>query len=255
MPLQVLIVDDEPLAREGLKQLLSGLPDIRIVGECGDGVQAIEAIASKSPDLVFLDVQMPEMDGFGVIREIGAGRMPMVIFVTAYDEFAVKAFEVHALDYLLKPLDPERFSMALHRARAGIEHRNTFTLTTKLMGLLEDLGGTHKYLERISIKNEGKVTFIKTQDVDWIEAEGDYVCIHSSGKKQLVRGKIGELEEKLDPAMFVRIHRSTIVNIDRIKELQPLFYGEYSLTLHNGMKLTVSRSYKDKLFGLLNHLS
>lgn len=249
--LRILIVDDEPLARDGLKELLGGLPDVSIIGESGDGVQALEAISSKSPNLVFLDVQMPGMDGFGVIKEIGAEQMPMVIFVTAYDEFAVKAFEVHALDYLLKPVDPERFTMALDRARASIEHRNTSALTTKLMSLLEDIGGAQKYLERITIKNDGKITFINTRDVDWIEAEGDYVCLHASGKKQLIRGKIGELEEKLDPKAFVRIHRSTIVNIDRIKELQPLFYGEYSLSLHNGTKLTVSRSYRQKLLELL----
>ncbi len=250
--LNVLIVDDEPLAREGVKELLAEVPDVRVVGECEDGTQAIEAIESQSPNLVCLDVQMPGIDGFGVIKEIGAERMPMVIFVTAYDEFAVKAFEVHALDYLLKPIDPDRFVMALERARAGIEHR-TFALTTKLMNLLEEMGGPHKYLERISIKNDGKVTFIKTRDVDWIEADGDYMCIYSAGKKQLIRGKIGELESKLNPSAFVRIHRSTIVNIEQIKELQPLFYGEYSLTLHNGKKLTVSRTYREKLQNLLNH--
>ena len=252
MQLRVLIVDDEPLARDGVKELLANQPDVTIVGECGDGIQAIEAIKSKTPNLVFLDVQMPGMDGFGVIREVGAEQMPRVFFVTAYDEFAVKAFEVRALDYLLKPLDPDRFTLALDRARASVEHSASTSLTTKLLSLIEEMG-RGKYLERITIKNDGKISFLKTREIDWIEAEGDYVCIHAHGGKQLVRGKIGELEEKLDPKTFARIHRSTIVNIDRIKDLQPLFYGEYSMSLHNGTKLTVSRSYRDKLLGLLNH--
>ena len=250
--LQVVIVDDEPLARDGLAELLAGEQDVRIVAACGDGVQAVETIRTKRPDLVFLDVQMPGMDGFDVIAEIGAEQMPAVIFVTAYDEYAVKAFEVQALDYLLKPLDAERFRTALDRARAAIRLGNPPALAARLLNLLEEIGAGKKYLERISIRSDGRITFVKTRDVDWISAEGDYVCVHASGTKQQIRGKIGVFEEQLDPAAFVRIHRSTIVNIDRIKELQPLFYGEYSLSLHNGTKLTVSRSYREKLLGLLD---
>ena len=248
--LRVLIVDDEPLAREGVKELLAGESDVAVVGECADGVAAVEEIRRLSPDLVFLDVQMPGMDGFGVLEHIGPGQMPAVVFVTAFDEFAVKAFEVHAFDYLLKPLDPDRFRLALQRARDGGE-RTESILGERLAALLQHVVGRTRYLERISIKEGGKITFVKAREIDWIAAEGDYVCIHTMGRKHLIRGKIGALEQRFDPALFARIHRSTIVNIDRIKELQPLFSGEYSLTLQNGVKLTVSRSYREKLFSLL----
>jgi two-component system LytT family response regulator len=251
-PLRVLIVDDEPLAREGIRQLLAAETGVSIVGESGDGVAAVEDIRRLYPDLVFLDLQMPGMDGFGVLEAVGAAQMPAVIFVTAYDAFAVRAFEVQALDYLLKPLDPERFREAMARARSGGAARTVTALGERLAALLEHAGAGKRYLERISIKEGGKITFVKTRDIDWIEAEGDYVCIHALGRKHLIRGKIGAMELQCDPAVFARIHRSTIVNIDRIRELQPLFSGEYSLTLQNGAKLTVSRSYRDRLFSLLH---
>jgi two-component system, LytTR family, response regulator len=249
-PLRVLIVDDEPLAREGVRQLLAGESGIDIAGESSDGVAAVEDILRLQPDLVFLDVQMPGLDGFGVLGEVGPARMPAVIFVTAFDEFAVRAFDVHALDYLLKPIDPGRFRAALARARAD-SGETAGVLEERLTALLDQVQPRKRHLERITLKDAGRITFVKTRDIDWIEAEGDYVSIHSLGRRHLLRGKIGALEVRLDPALFARIHRSTIVNIDRIRELQPLFSGEYSLTLHDGTRLTVSRSYREKLLALL----
>ncbi|MBI1808157.1 MAG: response regulator transcription factor [Ignavibacteria bacterium] len=250
--MRTLIVDDEPLAREGVRRLLASVANIEIIGECADGVQAFERILAAKPDLVFLDVQMPELDGFGVIRKIGPENMPMVIFVTAYDEFAIRAFDVHALDYLLKPIDPDRFALTLSRVRSSAEDRRILAMNQKLVSLLEDVTSSSKYLDRISVKSGGKIVFVKTNEVEWIQAEGDYVSLHTQGKKHLVRGKIGQLQERLDPRQFARIHRSIIVNIDQIIELQPLFYGEYRVTLRNGTKLTLSRSYKEKLNSLLN---
>jgi two-component system LytT family response regulator len=250
--ISVVIVDDEPLAREGIRQLLAPHDDIEIVGEANDGVQAVELIEAKNPDLVFLDIQMPELDGFGVVKEIGAANMPEVIFVTAFDEFALRAFEVHALDYLLKPIDPERFAEAVVRAKIHIETRDSTAMSEKLVQLLKDIPSRRQYLQRLAIKSTGKVIFVNTSDIDWIEANGDYVLVHSQGKKNLLREKISELSGKLDPNHFARIHRSTIVNINRINNLEPMFYGDYAVHLHNGTKLTLSRSYRDKLFSLLH---
>jgi two-component system LytT family response regulator len=253
--IRVLIVDDEPLARHGLRELLNVDHAIEVIGECEDGFQAIEMIRSSKPDLVFLDIQMPELDGFGVIKKVGPEKMPMVIFVTAYDEFAIRAFDVHALDYLLKPMDPVRFRIALDRARSAIETKSSLSLNKKLVSLLEDIKSETGFLDRLAVKTSGKITFLKTVDIDWIDADGDYVCVNVRGNKHLMRGKISELETKLDPKHFARIHRSTIVNIERIKEVEPLFYGEYSVLLHTGTKLTLSRSYREKLFALLHHSS
>jgi two-component system LytT family response regulator len=250
--LSVLIVDDELLAREGLRELLVAEPNIHIIGECIDGVEAMEALRAKKPDIVFLDIQMPEVSGFDVVREVGPELMPLVIFVTAYDEFAIRAFDVSALDYLLKPIDPQRFKIALDRARSVCEAKNTLAVSKNLVRLLEDMKIGSGYLERLPVKSSGKITLLNTREIDWIDAEGDYVCVNMLGKKHLIRGRISEMEQRLDPKQFARIHRSIIVNIDRIKELEPLFYGEYSVKLHNGTKLTLSRTYREKLFALLN---
>ncbi len=252
--LRVVIVDDESLARDGLRELLSADAEIEIVEECADGFEAVEALRSARPDIVFLDIQMPELNGFDVVREVGAERMPVVIFITAYDEFALRAFDVNALDYLLKPVDPKRFRIALDRARSVIEARSTLMVNQKLVRLLEDMKVGSGFLDRLSVKSSGKITFIKTKDIDWIDADGDYVCVNAQGKKHLIRGRISDLQQRLDPRQFARIHRSIIVNIERIQELEPLFYGEYTVKLHNGSKLTLSRSYREKLFSLLNHI-
>ena len=249
---RALIVDDEPLAREGIRQMLAKYSGIDIVGEAKDGVHATELIQSTKPDVVFLDIQMPGLDGFGVVREIGPEKMPVVVFVTAFDEFALQAFEIHAIDYLLKPIDPERFKEAVGHALSQIALRDTTSVNQKLLNLLQGIAPARQYLQRVAIKSSGKVAFVNTQDVDWIQANGDYIWIYSKGKKNLVREKIGELHQKLDPQHFARIHRSTIVNVNRIKDLEPLFYGDYAVNLNDGTKLTLSRSYRNKVFSLLN---
>lgn len=250
--IRTLIVDDEPLAREGIRQLLDSHDDIKIVGEANDGIHAVELIKAKNPDLVFLDIQMPERDGFGVVEQVGAERMPEVIFVTAFDQFALRAFEIHALDYLLKPIDPDRFADAVARAKAHITMQNSTAMSEKLVQLLKDIPTQRQFVQRLAIKSAGKVIFVSTSDIDWIEANGDYVWVHSQGKKNLLRERISELSNKLDPNHFARIHRSTIVNINRINDLEPMFYGDYAVHLHDGTKLTLSRSYRDKLFSLLH---
>ncbi|MEO8168988.1 MAG: LytTR family DNA-binding domain-containing protein [bacterium] len=249
---RALIVDDEPLAREGIRQLLAKYPGIEIAGEAKDGVHAIELIQSAKPDIVFLDIQMPGLDGFGVVREVGPQKMPVVVFVTAFDEFALQAFEIHAIDYLLKPIDPERFKEAVGHALAQVGLRDTTSVQQKLLDLIEGMTPGRQYLQRVALKSSGKVSFVNTHDVDWIQANGDYIWIYSKGKKNLVREKIGELHTKLDPQHFARIHRSTIVNINCIKDLEPQFYGDYVVNLHDGTKLTLSRSYREKLFSLMN---
>ncbi len=254
MKIRTLIVDDEPLARERLRSLLEAVPDIEIVGECADGTQALAAIRSSQPDLVFLDIQMPELDGFGVIAGLGSDKPPAIIFVTAYDRFALKAFEVHALDYLLKPFDRERFEVALQRARKLVEQKQGGDLNKRLSALLTDLKVEKpepKFLDRIAIKSEGRVLFFKTEDIDWIEAADNYVSIHVGNEQHLHRETMSSLEAKLPPARFVRISRSTIINLERVKEMQPMFHGDYVVILKNGTRLSLSRNYRDKLSHIL----
>ena len=246
-PLRILIVDDEPLGRERIRMLLDDEPGVLLVGECRDGHEAVDAIRAQQPDLVFLDVQMPELDGFGVIRAIGVERMPAVIFVTAYDAYAVHAFEVHALDYLLKPFDVDRFTDAFQRAAALIRQQHKADLDQRLAGLLDDLQPAAKGLERLMIKTQQRIYFVRTDAVDWIEAAGNYVRLHAEGKTHLLRQTMNALERQLDPDRFLRIHRSTIVNVDRVKELNRMFNGEYEVLLVDGTTLTLSRGYRSQL--------
>ena len=248
---RVLIVDDEPLARERLRRLLESEPSCELIGECGDGASAVAAIRSTSPDLVFLDVQMPELDGFEVLEKLGFDKLPAVIFVTAYDQFALKAFEVHAVDYLLKPINPDRLKQALQRALTHIQQHQTADLSRRLTALLADVGAGAKPLERLAVKSSGKVVFIKVEDIDWVEAADNYVNLHVGSESLLHRETMSSLESMLPASKFMRISRSTIVNVDRIKELQPLFHGEYSVILRNGARLTLSRTYRDKLAQLM----
>lgn len=253
---RVLIVDDEPMAREGIRVLLKDDPEIEVVGECAGGREAVRAIRDTEPDLVFLDVQMPEVDGFAVVEEIGVERMPVVIFVTAYNQYALKAFEVAALDYLLKPYDDERFATAVSRAKQQLRRGEVANLTRRLISLLEKQPGkgaaqpslpAGRYLQRVMLKTGGRVTFLRVEDIDWIEAEGDYVRLHAGGSRHLVRDTMKRLEEQLDPSRFVRTHRSTIVNLDRIKELHPFFHGDYLIVLRDGTELKLSRSRRRSL--------
>jgi two-component system LytT family response regulator len=245
--IKALVVDDEPLARERVMSLLQGESGIEVLGECRDGQEAIAAIQQLSPDLVFLDVQMPGADGFEVLSAVGADRMPMVIFVTAYDQHALKAFEVRALDYLLKPFDRERFHSAVQRARASIEQQETGDLGRRLLALVKDLRPAAPKADRIVVKSAGRLFFLRADEIDWIEAAGNYARLHVGSESHLLRETMNSLEARLDPEHFFRIHRSRIVNMERIQELQPWFNGEYVVILRNGTRLTLSRGYREKL--------
>jgi two-component system LytT family response regulator len=255
-PIRVLLVDDEPLAREMLREMLEGDQDVTIVGESCNGREALEAIRAHSPDLLFLDVQMPEVGGFEVLASLEKGKIPYVIFVTAYDQYAVRAFEVQALDYLLKPFDQERFDVSWQRAKAQIiRNRNGgVSMDRRILALLEELKAGNKFLERLVIKAGGRIYFLETSEIDWIEAEGNYVSVHSAKKSHMLRETISSLESQLDPKKFVRIHRSAIVRLDFIQELQPWFHGEYRVILQDGTQLTLSRNYRDKLQEALGKL-
>jgi two-component system LytT family response regulator len=244
--IQALIVDDERLARKRIRSLLKNERDVEVVGECADGAEALAAIRKQSPDLVFLDVQMPEMDGFQVLQEVGGDRMPAVVFVTAYDKYALRAFEVHALDYLLKPFDEDRFGEALRRAKEQVLGGSNGELHGRLIALIEHLRSGERYVDRLLVKASGRVLFLKTEDIDWIEAAGNYVRLHVGKESHLLRETMNTIETRLDPAHFLRIHRSTIVNLDRIKEMQPWFSGEYVVLLKDGTELRLSRGYRDK---------
>jgi len=245
----VLIVDDEPIARRGVRLQLKGEPEFEIIGECANGMEAVAAIQAKAPDLVFLDVQMPEMDGFEVIEAIGVERMPRVIFVTAYDQYTLRAFEVHALDYLLKPFDRERFLKALNYARSSLD-RGEFN--RQLIRLLDDRLAARKPLERLVIKSGGRIYFLNVEEVDWIEAADNYVELHVGRESHLLRETISGLAARLDPARFLRIRHSTIVNLERVKELRPLFRCEYMIILQDGTELTSSRRYRKSLDAVLH---
>jgi len=248
LKIRALIVDDEPLARERIRDLLAEDPDIELIGECSDGREAVEAIRREAPDLVFLDVQMAEMDGFAVLDEIGEDRIPAVIFVTAYDQHALKAFEVHALDFLLKPFDRERFERTVSRIKDHLQFATPGVLNQRILSLLEDLKKPQPgYVDRLALKSGGRVSFLKADEIDWIEGEGNYARLHVAKQSHLIRETMNQLESRLEPTRFLRIHRSTIVNTERIKEIQPLFNGAYGVLLKDGTRLTLSRGYRERL--------
>ena len=253
--MKVLIVDDEPLARERVRRHLRDEPGVEIVGEAGNGREAVTAIEEKTPDLVFLDVQMPEMNGFDVLKALEENKIPAIVFTTAYDKYAIQAFEFHALDYLLKPFSRERFRRSVRHAREQLENsRQSGSIDERLVSLLENLKAK-KYLERIVVKSSGRVFFIKTDEIDWIEAAGNYLKLHVGRDAHLIRETMQSIEAKLDPEKFFRIHRSTLVQIDRIKELHPLFGGDYAVILRNGTELNLSRNYRERLPELFGNLS
>jgi len=255
--IRALVIDDEPLARRGIRQNLeSAAPDVEIIGECKNGREAVAAVEKQKPDLIFLDVQMPLLDGFGVIETLGAEKMPAVVFVTAFDEHAIRAFEVNALDYLLKPIDPARFQKTLERVREQIKNKQTAQLEQKLSALLQSFesyrtNDAPKYLERVAIKTAGRVTFVLLEEVSHISSEGNYVCLHTKNKTHLLRETMDAMEQKLDSRKFLRLRRSTIVRIEEIKELHPLFNGEYEIVLKDGARLGSSRRYRKNLDALL----
>ncbi|MGQ0646997.1 MAG: LytR/AlgR family response regulator transcription factor [Gemmatimonadaceae bacterium] len=279
MPIRVLIVDDEPIARRRMRRLLRLEDDVDVVGEVGSGREAIEVIGREHPDLVLLDVQMPDVDGFGVVEALGIDQMPPTIFVTAYNEYAVRAFDVHAIDYLLKPFDTERFRAAFQRARTHLEQVSSAEQGRRIKALLEQVLGEgttaeamsrpmngshtpsaappprHRFVDRLMVKHDGRVFFVKVTDVDWFEASGNYVRIHTGKVSHLIRETMQRVESQLDPSMFVRIHRAVIVNLDRIRELQPWFAGDYVVILRDGRQLKLSRTYREHLHTRMQRLA
>ncbi|HEY1764863.1 MAG TPA: LytTR family DNA-binding domain-containing protein [Opitutaceae bacterium] len=248
-PIRAFIADDEPTARRGVRLLLEREAGVEIVGEATGGIEAAEMIRRLRPDLVFLDVQMIGCDGFETLLRVGGDLSPAVIFVTAYDEYALRAFEFNAVDYLLKPYDDARFAAALNRAKDLIARKRGSEVDDRLNRLIEHLEGESR--DRILLKSSGEIIFLKTGEIDWIEAEGDYVKFHVTGRTHLMRGTMAALEARLDPARFIRIHRSTIVNVDRLRKLSPSFEGEYAVILQDGTKLRMSRGYQDRIKSVL----
>lgn len=247
--IRTLIVDDEPPARERLRLMLADVPDISVVGEAGTGDVAINKILALTPDLVMLDVQIPPPDGFEVLRRVAATYLPAVVFVTAFDQYAIRAFDVHAIDYLLKPYDRARLLQALHRARSQLVLQQRPWRSGPLAGLL---GGTEAgYPPRFAVRSGGRVSFVATEDIDWIEAADNYVRLHARDGTHTMRVTMQEIERDLDPDRFMRIHRSTIVNVARIKEIQQWFSGDHIVIMSGGAKLTSSRSYRQRLHGIM----
>jgi len=254
---RAVIVDDEPIARQTIRLLLEDDPEIELVRECNGGSEAVDSLRKDSPDLVFLDIQMPRVNGFEVLKRLGPSGLPEIVFVTAFDEFALQAFEVHALDYLLKPFSDERFRETLQLAKERIREKEIQKTGTKLADLLEGLekrvhpasgrAPTEEYLSRFVVKSPGRVEIVSVEDVSWIEAQGNYVRLHGPEKSHFLRETMNGLERLLSPRLFIRIHRSTIVRMDRIRSLKPLESGDYQVTLDDGKQLVVSRSYRDRV--------
>jgi two-component system, LytTR family, response regulator len=285
MTMRVLIVDDEPIARRRISRLLKLEDDVEVVDEVGSGADAVTAIKEMHPDLVFLDVQMPDKDGFAVVNELGAETMPAIVFVTAYNEYAVKAFDVNAIDYILKPFDPERFRSAFARARTQLEQKSSAEAGRRIKALLEEVlgedratalaasangaangnGGARllapaappraRTLDRLMVKHDGRVYFVKVSDVDWFEAAGNYVRVHVGRVSHLIRETMHGIESQLDPNQFARIHRAVIVNLDRIRELQPWFAGDYIVILRDGRQLKLSRTYREALQARMHRMA
>lgn len=264
MKMKTLVVDDEELARRGLKLRLANADDIEIVAEASHGAEALEMIEALKPDLMFLDIQMPGMNGFDVLKSLAGKRMPMIVFVTAYDEYACKAFDAHAVDYLLKPIEEGRLGEALAHVREQWDQREAVRHRTSLLGIVAELSGSEsvdledllahgcdamgeKYLKKLPIKDGRTTVRVNVDEIDWIDAAGDYMCVHANGETHILRGTMKKLEDGLDPKLFQRIHRSTIVNINRVKELRSHMNGEYFLSLDNGVEVKLSRHYKDKI--------
>ncbi|HVU34426.1 MAG TPA: LytTR family DNA-binding domain-containing protein [Opitutaceae bacterium] len=242
--MKAVIVDDEPLARERIRTLLAAEPDVQLAAECASGAEAVTAVRRHGPDVIFLDVQMPEMDGFEVLRALAAP-LPIVIFVTAFDEHAVRAFEAQALDYLLKPFKPARFRAALARAREQLSRRQPDEITRRLMALLETRNETAPHLTRIPVRERDKMRFVKTSDIDWLEASGNYVIVHAGRENHVLRETLTALENQLSPREFLRLSRSAIVNLDRVRQVEPAFNDEHVVVLADGTRLPLTRGLRE----------
>jgi two-component system LytT family response regulator len=251
--LSALIVDDEPLARERIRTLLQEDPDVCTVLETADGLEACHAIRNNQPDVIFLDVQIPELDGFGVLKTLDPVHTPAVIIVTAHGEYAIRAFEVRAVDYLLKPFDRQRFSEALGRAKEWVHSSPVETLSNRLLELLDGPSTRPRWFDRLVVKLDGRIVFVRVEEIDWIEGAGNYVMLHVGSKCHMLRETMNGIEARLNPATFLRIHRSALVNIERIKELDPWLHGDYRVILADGRNLTLSRTYRDRLESVLGH--
>ena len=238
-----MIVDDEPLVRRGMAKSLSAESDIELTPEASDGNEALELIREHAPDLVFLDVQMPEMNGFEVLASLEDVERPEVVFVTAYDRYALRAFEIHAVDYLLKPFDEERLQTALSRARARMQ-QGTDALDDRVRALLEDLDASKSRPDRLMVRSGGRIYFVNVDEVDWFEAADNYVRLHVGDRQHLVRDTIGGLEGRLDPDQFIRVHRSAVINVSRIEEMRPLASGDCDIVLRGGRTVRLSRTYR-----------
>lgn len=253
MALTVLIVDDEPLARAGLRMFLSEDPDVADIREAEDGQAAVAAIRAARPDLVLLDVQMPRMDGFRVVRDIGVEQMPPVVFVTAHDRFAVQAFAINAIDYLLKPITHERFTQALDRVKSRLQATSADETARQLRALLESVADAHPRVTRVAVQAAGRTIFVDLEEVDWMQAAENYVQLHTGRISHLLHVTMNALERTLAPKLFLRIHRSLIVNVKRIHQIEPAMYGEYVITLQNGVRLQSGRSYRSRIKSLMTN--
>jgi len=261
--IRTLIVDDESLARRGMRIRLEKFADIDVITECQNGREALAAIEEHSPDLIFLDIQMPGIDGFEVVRKMQGDSMPLVVFVTAFDQYAVDAFEIHAVDYVLKPIEDDRLAIAIERVRQHLNQSDNENHKKRLMDLISNITGqtpaqinemlangatsTSPYPEKIAIKDRGETTLVPSKEIAWVEAAGDYMCIHANDQVHVLRSTMKDLEAKLNPQNFQRIHRSTIVNLEQIEKVCSHINGEYYLVLHGGSRLKMSRSYRDKI--------
>jgi two-component system LytT family response regulator len=245
---RALIVDDEPLARERLRMLLAGEPSVEIIGQCGDGIEAVKTIQRDSPDIVFLDIQMPGCDGLQVVADLSPERRPAVIFVTAHERFALDAFNVKAVDYLLKPFDRDRFHTALTRAMEHVRAQRAGALSQRIENMITDAPApAPRKTERLAIKTDGKVVFLRPEEIEWIEAADNYVILHLADRKLMTRDTLSALEEQLGTDKFARINRSVLVQLDQVKELQPAFHGDYVVILRNGARLPLSRAFRGQL--------
>lgn len=259
-PITAVIADDEALARDAIRLRLKKEPDIEVVGEASDGAETVELVRTRQPDLLFLDVQMPAMDGFEVIEKVSSEHLPIVVFVTAHDQYAIKAFETHALDYLLKPFTASRFHAAIDRARFEVARAGDHETHQRLIGALDDRHrardrrGQHRdaagegYLVRLAVKRNQRIVLVNVADIDWFESSANYVQLHTRGTSYAVRMTMGELERRLEPDRFARIHRSTIVQIDRIKDIITSWHGDFDVTLRDGTMLRLSRNYRDRVW-------